>query len=611
MPLDIITYNRLSKAIADGNDLAGWTEESEAINTQLTEKASQEDLDTANATLGSVKTEVESARGSNVSLSERLDDHTTQLAQKANQEVFVEDYGILPDGSDISVKFDVLLNDIQTGVKKSRKIRFSKGEYAISKPILPNNYYELIGDDTIIVPHDSWVSRNVPREPLLGIVGVDNVIVSGITFDLKQDTLPESTYNPYSAILMLATKRSEINKCKFTNIGVPNESSNLPSRSAILLVSQDNLDDDLEIPDSLNMIGATEYNKIEECDFLNTNCKTEFAIRLKTNWDKIRPVASIENLTQHNVITKCEFEGNFYWNNVELAGPGTRSNVVEHCKAKGMSIGNFDIDKGASYNKFFNLEVTESGMPTVFFEDSTKRYGAISVHGSTQYQGVGNVVSKCRVHDITNPNTDSSLSNASAILVDYAEETIIEGNIIENILARYGSGIFIAKNVKTSKFLNNHIKNVSNGFNTDANNTILEDIVLEGNEVRRAKVRCVSILIADGYKPNRIKLNRNTLIKDVDDDNTQTALVVKGLMNSEMIGNYIEKGAQTGDGVSVSECDATFEMTSNNIYNASTGIRLNNPAQIKMLFNNVFNSTTQLTITGGSVEPYKLQNTFS
>lgn len=255
-----------------------------------------------------------------------------------------------------------------------------------------------------------------------------------------------------------------------------------PSGPVLLLAAKDS---DNTSTGTGGGVGGCRNISIVRCAFVqNGTAGVGFCIRLHSDWLQMKP--QFEHYLEHVVIDCCRFEGEYSWNVIELAGGATRFNKIVNCHFEGRTLTSIDFDKGAHHNVASNNTIVNGGKPDMYLTDSATRLACINVHGSGEggvfyythsNSVVNNFISDCGNDAATDPYE-------AAIGVEYAQDSLISGNVISGInKGLVGGGIYIGRGVSRCSINHNHIRGTRNGIFMNANGSTTNEVKLIGNDV--------------------------------------------------------------------------------------------------------------------------------
>ncbi|MDY3524140.1 hypothetical protein PG310_00365 [Riemerella anatipestifer] len=359
--------------------------------------------------------------------------------------------------------------------------------YFLDRTLIIPSGVEINGNGATLTESRRWSSLNDRFSPLILLANVSDVKISNL--NINHSVNGNNIYNQASnSILMIGVQNSIIEHVTFTNLGSDIYSDKVKGSPYILMLAQDQEDDFSYLPKSVSDVLASSFgNTIKNCKFINHNYTVSFAIRLLTLWKKNRNHSNVKHKVFRNTIDACEFYGEFDWNTVELAGPGTEFNTVSNNILRGNSVNNIDVDKGASYNLIEGNDVRKSGLPTRHFYNRNVRHATICVHGSnTNLLSIGNIVRNNLVKDVLIDNPfQSNYLYSSGIAVLYTDNTTIENNSIENMFIpdKYGVAILMDQHNTNVKVISNKINNVYRGVFESMNSRKNQNVKIRDNQI--------------------------------------------------------------------------------------------------------------------------------
>lgn len=385
-----------------------------------------------------------------------------------------------------------------------------------------------------------------------------------------------------------------IEQVVFRDMGYGTFGTDAPSGPCLLLAARDGAGDITPYPNI--QTGPCEYNRISGCRFEGTSTY-EFAVRLLTDWLLKRSSSSYTNYCQNNIIQNCEVSGQFSWNQIELAGGGTRHNVVTKNHFTGKTLTYVDMDKGCNFNLVSFNQMRDGGKPDKYVTGefaNTTRLAAIDDHSyASDYLNEGNQVIS---NTISNLNTTNPVDTfEAAISIEHASRSIVKNNMITNVNnATLGAGIHVNGETPGASIEGNSIKGVKSGIVIGTTTGSLERVALDGNEIDAAGA-CISLsrsTPANNLGPMGFLIARNRC-KGASGNGIPVIAVSTAVSAPLIIGNTCIQGSQ---GIYIDAVDAL--VSGNTVRNnASSGIYLNQDA---LVCNNVsYGNITDYVIVAG------------
>ena len=239
---------------------------------------------------------------------------------------------------------------------KFQGILIPAGEYRLSKTLVVPSETAVVGQgqDTVLRPLDDSGDRVSPVFLLEGVTlaSVRNLKIDGNARNLTQKS-------GHSGIFM-----SGANGCCIDNVSIVDlgKTEKEPSGAHIVLqATQPYLPDDARKRFDVPGVSSAG-NVIVGCRFLDPEIKSRFGVRLFTSWHTNRTDEEFSALVTGNLVEMSEFDG-FYWNAVEIAGPGTRQNKIVGNHFRNAIQTAVEADKAAKHNFFFKnvIEDISSG----------------------------------------------------------------------------------------------------------------------------------------------------------------------------------------------------------------------------------------------------------
>jgi len=358
--------------------------------------------------------------------------------------------------------------------------------YTLDKPLKLPSKFKLNGNGALVEPSIGWRKANGNISALIEIVNVSNVSISNLIIDNKGNRGISGM--PTYSILILNSSIVNISRNSFKNLGVKNTSSSTHGSPFILLVAQESNGDFTYLPSEFrNVKGSVNNVDILNNVFENKEYVNSFAIRLLTLWTKKRSKENIQNKVSQVRITGNKFLGEYDWNTVEMAGPGTVSISVENNNFSGKSINNIDVDKGASNIVIKNNTLTNLGLPNRHRSDPNVRVSPIMIHGNTGGYYCENVdVIGNSISGIRNPNIKNSrYLYSSGIGVLHSKNVKVLNNRITNVFPgqSYGGGICLDQSIYDITVENNIIEDANWGIIITPNSKTFNNITIENNKI--------------------------------------------------------------------------------------------------------------------------------
>lgn len=415
---------------------------------------------------------------------------------------------ILPSIACSDTDLQRLLDEASKG---GGEVHLNKRTYTLNRPLkIPSNV-KIYGNGATLEPSNDWGQGNGSYLPLLEIVNVSNVHISNLTFDHKAEY--GSDDKPSYSLLILKSTSIEIDNNRFKNLGKKRNSKSVHGSPFILIAAQEQENDFSYIPQQhKRVMGSVENVRITNNSFVNGEYVNSFAIRLVTLWTEKREKSSIQHRIRDIVVADNEFHGEYDWNTLELAGPGTLDIRVERNLFSGKSVNNIDIDKGASNVVVSNNTLTDLGLPSRHKSNKSVRVSPIMVHGNSGGYECENIRVVNNVIDgITNPDvTNSQFIYSSGIGVLNSRDVEIRGNRMTNIFSgkNYGAAICLDQSISDIKIINNYINNAYRGIIVTPNTKQFDNIQIEDNEVN-AHSEPVMILSREKGQFSRLKVKNN------------------------------------------------------------------------------------------------------
>src|SRR5690606_15171108 len=254
--------------------------------------------------------------------------------------------------------------------------------YEVNEPIIMPSNFKIEGNNSVIRPSANWRKRNPQNSPLIIIESCSGLELSNLTIDNMADR--GIVGMPAYSLLILNSSDISISSVTFQNLGLHKSDKNVGGFPFILMLAQEETGDFSYLPEKYKAVkGSVENVSVRDCKFLNTDYVNSFAIRMLTPWNKGRDKTSIKYLVKNVLLQGNVFVGEYDWNTVEMAGPGTKDIKIYANYLKGKSINNIDVDKGASDIEIRNNIITDAGLPHRHRNNKNVRVSPIMVHGST------------------------------------------------------------------------------------------------------------------------------------------------------------------------------------------------------------------------------------
>ena len=350
----------------------------------------------------------------------------TQLKKLSPFYIDVSKYDIIGDVSDVSAKFQALVNS-----KGSATYFFPNGEYLIHDISLPSNTTILGDTDTLFAIRTYW------KVNIFSLLNVENIAIKNLKFthantgDLEKENLAPQGWDIYSCIKMEGCNNIFVENCHFKYFwyGI-----------TIINTSHITIRDCSFIESGYSMIlclNDSHYILIDNCYFdhcYNNNTGNTYMVVLSAN------PYSTDTCVSHATIRNCEFRNNPIWEGVECHR-GHHLTVVN--------------------NRFFNVNNT-----IVFFNDNRFTNGNIPV---------SNVIIDGNYIDASNNANFYRLIYVAGDLNNklLGENVSIINNIIENSDSTYGIYVDRIRNIDNNKITANsgqlfRLRNVIDGqFNNN------------------------------------------------------------------------------------------------------------------------------------------------
>lgn len=337
-----------------------------------------------------------------------------------------------------------------------------------------------------------------------------------------------------------------INKSEFS--GAENvtfyDASDMTSQSStphILIIAKDVEDD---ASDFEAMVGSVNYGFIRKCRFIipDENTRCGFAIRVMTDFTKQRPRDSFIHTIQNCDISGNSFNGDYFWNMIELAGGGTRLNTINYNSAKGKTLTFVDFDKGCNLNSARGNIALDITYPPNLANSNTVRMAIFADHGSDGYLNYGNKF----IENICKRATGRTLAsyNEGALYIQNVESTEFTSNTVDGFNdGTVGAGLVIANNSSNLTISKNDLKDVFYGVSSIASVNNARSWKFLENEIEAAN-NCFTLSAAAGSKIRGLKISGGSLKSLA---NNVLVVSVPGL--SRFASLYIGDGIQISGGL--------------------------------------------------------------
>jgi hypothetical protein len=392
------------------------------------------------------------------------------------------------------------------------ELHLKKGNYTLNQSLrIPSNF-KLFGNGAIIEPANSWRNENADYVPLIEVVNVSNVYLSGLILDNKAERGLQSM-PPYS-ILILGSSSIIIENNIFKDLGLKRDNKSRHGSPFILVAAQEATNDFSYIPKKYAHVKSSVENlQILKNTFVNEDYVNSFAIRLVTLWTKSRKKESFKNKINNVTISENKFYGEYDWNTLEMAGPATRNITVEKNLFSGKSINNIDVDKGASDIVIRGNTLTNLGLPSRHKSNKNVRVSPIMIHGNGNGYECENVqVLNNIIENVKNPDIENSrFLYSSGIGVLHSKNVEIIGNRITNIFVgkNYGAAICLDQSVSDINIRNNFIDEAYRGIVVTPNTKSFNNILIEDNKVSTWSEPLMVLTAQQGNFSN-LKVRNNT-----------------------------------------------------------------------------------------------------
>ncbi|MDM1295935.1 hypothetical protein HX021_16715 [Sphingobacterium sp. N143] len=406
---------------------------------------------------------------------------------------------------------NVDLQKLVDGAVTKGELRLEKKTYVLRRPLKLPSGFKLFGNGATLEPSATWKKDNDQYFPLIEIVDVSNVYLSGLIVDNKAKRGIQGM--PSYSILVLNSSSIVIENNIFRDLGLRKESKVRHGSPFILAAAQEVPGDFSYIPKKYrNKRGSVNGLRILKNTFTNNEFVNSFAIRLVTLWTKDRQKSTLNNKISNAVIADNKFYGEYDWNTLEMAGPATVGITVERNYISGKSINNIDVDKGASDIIIKGNILTNLGLPSRHKENKNVRVSPIMVHGNTLGYECENVqILDNKIEKITNPNIENSrFLYSSGIGVLHARNVRIKGNRITKAFVgkNYGGAICLDQSVYDVFINENYIDEVYRGIIVTPNTKNINNITIENNNVS-SRAEPMMVLTAKQGKFSKLTVKNN------------------------------------------------------------------------------------------------------
>lgn len=349
---------------------------------------------------------------------------------------------------DVSAQLNAAL---ATAAAAHRPLYLPPGTYRIAHPVRPLASSILFGSTTATTTIAAIPQTWPITEAMVEIAGVSNVRVCHLTLD-AQGTAPQQALS--FAMVLSNTASDLIQNVRFRNLGL---TGSLPTGPALLMIARQLGDTPYIVSQKkdVGQLGSVEAVRVEGCRFdLPTTTGLAFAIRVYSEFGIQRTEANTLAHNRGHLLIGNRFTGDFFWNTIELAGRGTRENILEGNDFHGHTLAHIDFDKGASFNIARGNHIVRAGRPVLGF-DASARASAIADHGSdTNYRSTYNEISD-NVIDLVDT---VSYADEGGIYMQYTTGAYVARNQITNVAGGLlGAGIVMNGDIEGATLTGNTI----------------------------------------------------------------------------------------------------------------------------------------------------------
>lgn len=356
------------------------------------------------------------------------------------------------------------------------EIRISRGNWLLSDPIYGANNVTIVGTgDSCIITAE--VNTRWNGKHIFYAQDCDNFFIKYLKID-QNGRSRSYTHATGASLVINKSKNSGAYDVMFHDASDTKSQSSTPQ---VLIIAKDVADD---LTDFQALIGGVDGAKINKCRFSmpDKNTRCGFAIRLLTDFLKMRSRDSFVNAIKNCDISDNEFDGDYFWNHVELAGGGTKFNDISRNRFTGSGLTAVDFDKGCNYNTASFNTVENWAFPANQVSNSNVRLALFNDHGSDpDYRNIGNKMLYNTMRNIVGRN---DYDTESLLSVQNVDSALFGGNIAENLNnGNKGSGIVIDNYAHNVTFINNNLKNVGQGVQSASTLSNASNIKFIDNDI--------------------------------------------------------------------------------------------------------------------------------
>ncbi len=338
-----------------------------------------------------------------------------------------------------------------TAAAAGRPLYLPPGTYRIAHPIRPPSGATLFGSTTATTTIQALVQTWPITEAMVELTSVARARVCHLTLD-GQASRPQQRLS--FAMVLSNTHSDLIQNVRFREFG---HAVYHPTGPALLMIARQAGDTPYFVDEKLDVgqLGTVEAVRIEGCRFdLPSSIHLGFAIRVYSEFAIQRPDASTTALNRGHVIAGNRFTGDFFWNTVELAGRGTRYNIVENNTFDGRTVAHIDFDKGTSSNIARGNHIIRAGRPAQGFA-AAFRASAIADHGSSStYRSTYNEITGNTIDLVDTVD----YADEGAIYLQLTHGSFVANNRITNVAGgTNGAGIVLNGDVERATIYGNTI----------------------------------------------------------------------------------------------------------------------------------------------------------
>ena len=407
---------------------------------------------------------------------------------------------------------------VSLGVNGGGEVVITPGNWLLSDPVFGKTDVTVSGrgDSSLITAevNTRWSSRH-----LFYAQDCDSFLLKNFKIDQNGRNRNTTTATGCSLIIN-KTGNSGANNITFFDASDSTSQSSTPQ---VLIIAKD-MSDDLTDFDAL--IGSVFKARVNKCRFKmpDQNTRCGFAIRVMTDFIKKRPRDDFIHFIKNCDISGNDFEGDYFWQPIELAGGGTTLNTVNANTGRGSFLTFVDFDKGCNFNTAQGNIVDYVTFPTNQLSNNEVALNVFADHGSDGYLNHGNKM----IGNICKKATGRSTGSESLLYIQNVESTLFDANICENLNnGTSGSGLLVANNSsnvtasknqvsgvnigiatsaslaigKNLKFLDNDIDATTNAYNMAAvANSKIRGLKISGGEAKTASISAINSTISSGSR---------------------------------------------------------------------------------------------------------------